>query len=40
MNGLAIPERVASAVGVPVLVAAGSDSLDWMRRAARAGLRR
>ncbi|OII11366.1 hypothetical protein BIU97_05530 [Curtobacterium sp. MCBA15_009] len=36
MNGLAIPERVASAVGVPVLVAAGSDSLEWMRRAARA----
>ncbi|WP_144711549.1 alpha/beta fold hydrolase [Curtobacterium pusillum] len=36
LNGLAIPERVAAAVGVPVLVAAGGDGLEWMRRAARA----
>jgi len=36
LNGLAIPERVAAAVGVPVLVAAGADSIDWMRRAAHA----
>ena len=36
LNGLAIPERVAAAVGVPVLVAAGGDGLEWMRQAARA----
>lgn len=36
LNGLAIPERVAAAVGVPVLVAAGGESLEWMRQAARA----
>lgn len=36
MNGLAVPERVAAAVGVPVLVGAGSDSLEWMRLAAAA----
>ncbi|ROS68864.1 pimeloyl-ACP methyl ester carboxylesterase [Curtobacterium sp. PhB172] len=36
LNGLAIPERVAAAVGVPVLVAAGSDGHEWMRQAARA----
>ncbi|MBF4614370.1 alpha/beta fold hydrolase [Curtobacterium sp. VKM Ac-1376] len=36
MNGLAVPERVAAAVGVPVLVGAGGDGLEWMRGAARA----
>lgn len=36
LNGLAIPERVAASVGVPVVVAAGSASLEWMRTAARA----
>jgi pimeloyl-ACP methyl ester carboxylesterase len=36
LNGLAVPERVAAAVGVPVLVGAGGDGLEWMRRAARA----
>jgi len=36
LNGLAIPERVAAAVGVPVLVGAGGDGLEWMRQAARA----
>jgi len=36
LNGLAIPERVAAAVGVPLLVAAGGDGLEWMRQAARA----
>ncbi|MBA8989164.1 pimeloyl-ACP methyl ester carboxylesterase [Curtobacterium pusillum] len=36
LNGLAIPERVAAAVGDPVLVAAGGDGPDWVRRAARA----
>jgi pimeloyl-ACP methyl ester carboxylesterase len=35
LNGLAIPERVAAAVGVPVLVAAGGAGPEWMRRAAR-----
>jgi len=36
LNGLAIPERVAAAVGVPVVVTAGGDGLEWMRQAARA----
>jgi pimeloyl-ACP methyl ester carboxylesterase len=36
MNGLAIPERVAGAVGVPVLVAAGTSGAAWMRQAAHA----
>lgn len=36
LNLLAVPERVAAAVGVPVLVAAGGGSLEWMRQAARA----
>ncbi|ROP72448.1 alpha/beta fold hydrolase [Curtobacterium sp. PhB115] len=36
LNGLAIPERVAAAVGVPVVVGAGTDGLEWMRDAARA----
>lgn len=36
LNGLAIPERTAAAVGVPVLVAAGGEGLEWMRAAARA----
>ncbi len=36
MNGLAVPERVVGAVGVPVLVAAGTSGATWMRQAARA----
>lgn len=36
MTGLGIPERVLSAIGVPVLVAAGTDSADWLKLAARA----
>ncbi|WP_420369064.1 alpha/beta fold hydrolase [Curtobacterium sp. L1-20] len=36
LNLLAVPERVAASVGVPVLVTAGGDGLDWMRQAARA----
>ncbi|WP_439693015.1 alpha/beta fold hydrolase [Curtobacterium sp. SP.BCo] len=36
LNGLAIPERTAAAVGVPVLVGAGGEGLEWMRQAARA----
>jgi pimeloyl-ACP methyl ester carboxylesterase len=36
LNGLAIPERVLAAVGVPVLVASGTGSPDWMASAARA----
>lgn len=36
LNLLAVPERVAASVGVPVLVAAGAGGLEWMRQAARA----
>lgn len=36
LNGLSIPERVAGAIGVPVLVAAGGVGPEWMRGAARA----
>ncbi len=36
LNGLVIPERVAAAVGVPVLVASGDTGPDFMAAAARA----
>lgn len=36
LGGLAVPERVAAAVGVPVLVAAGDAGPEWMRGAAAA----
>lgn len=36
MTGLAIPEQVFAGIGVPVLVAAGTDSPDWMKLAVRA----
>ncbi|WIB77357.1 alpha/beta fold hydrolase [Curtobacterium sp. MCPF17_002] len=36
LNLLAVPDRVAAAIGVPVLVAAGGTGLEWMRQAARA----
>lgn len=36
LNLLAVPERVAAAIGVPVLVAAGGNGHEWMRQAARA----
>lgn len=36
LNGLAIPDRAAASVGVPVLVVAGGDGVAWMRQAARA----
>ena len=36
LNGLSIPERVLASVGVPVLVASGTESPDWMGPAARA----
>jgi len=36
LGGLAVPERVASSIGVPVLVAAGDASPEWMRAAAAA----
>lgn len=36
LNLLAVPERVAAAIGVPVLVAAGGTGHEWMRQAARA----
>lgn len=36
LNGLAIPERALASVGVPVLVASGTDSPSWMGPAARA----
>lgn len=36
LNLLAVPDRVAAAVGVPVLVTAGTESVEWMRRAGRA----
>jgi len=36
LNGLVIPERVAAAVGVPVLVVSGDDGPEFMGRAARA----
>ncbi|MCS5486325.1 alpha/beta fold hydrolase [Curtobacterium flaccumfaciens pv. beticola] len=36
LGGLAVPQRVAEAVGVPVLVAAGDAGVEWMRAAAAA----
>ncbi|MFJ3379150.1 alpha/beta fold hydrolase [Curtobacterium sp. NPDC090217] len=36
LNGLAIPERTLSAVGVPVVVGSGTDSAGWLGLAARA----
>jgi hypothetical protein len=36
MNGLSIPERTLTAVGVPVLVVAGTTGPDWMKLAAQA----
>ncbi|MCJ1712782.1 alpha/beta fold hydrolase [Curtobacterium sp. VKM Ac-2922] len=38
LNGLAIPERVLASVGVPVLVASGTESPDWMAPASRAAV--
>lgn len=36
LNGLAIPERVLAAVGVPVVIGSGTASPRWLRLAARA----